>query len=97
MYDLSVDPLALVQYGAAVAYYTTYHPGQPSNRLPELMYEAFATARNHPHALPLAGTDSRAGQLRRVNVWHFAFLYRVDEPAGQLVIERIFHERTGAP
>ena len=95
MYELSVDPLALEQYGAAVAYYTTCHPGRPSTRLPELMHEAFAMARRHPHALPLAGTDSRGGQLRRVNVWHFAFLYRVDEPARQLVIERIFHERTG--
>ena len=95
MYALSVDPLALDQYGAAVAYYTAHHPGQPSSRLPELMYEAFATARHHPHALPPAGTDSHGGRLRRVNVWHFAFLYRVDEPARQLVIERIFHERTG--
>lgn len=30
---------------------------------------------------------------RRVNVWRFAFLYRIDEEKKELIIDRIYHER----
>ena len=61
-----------------------------------LAREAFATALRHPYAMPLFVPAGRTvATYRRVIVWHFAFLYRVDEAARLLVVERIFHERAG--
>ena len=88
------DPLVLPQLHEAIVYYLASRPAETPESFITLADEAFERPLHFPEATPPAGRDSRGGVMRRVNVWRFAFLYRVDAAREQLVVERIFHERS---
>ena len=79
----------------ATAYYVAAKAGRQPHDFFALIAEAFAPILRHPeladvYSLPI---PTRA-DYRRVNVWRFAFLYRVDDEAQEVIIERIYHERS---
>ena len=95
-YRLSYDPRVRRQLADAIRYYLTYHPDAGKSGLLRIADQAFTLARQFPAAMPLdASAESGGLSVRRVSVWRFIFLYRVDEVALELVVEDIFHERSG--
>ena len=96
MHELTYSAAVLDELRVAARRYSFYHDGASEADFVDLIEDAFATALVHPQSPPrYFGFRDGGDVYRRINVWHFAFLYRVDGPARQLVIERIFHERTG--
>ena len=94
MYHFRYDVGVRRQLRRAVTYYQQYHPNTPPTRLLELAQAAFKSFREFPYAAPTSPLD--AGGLfgyRKVRVWRFVFVYRVDEANRELVVDRIYHER----
>lgn len=78
----------------AIAFCLEYHMDRGPRYLLELADNAFESALLHPHAAPTRRLPGELILYRRVIVWHFVFLYRIDEEAKLLIVDRIFHERS---
>ena len=90
----SYDPSVQQQLLDAVTYFLITRPESTAQKFLGLVDETFELALQFPQAKPIVDTNEDGISLRRVNAWHYAFLYRIEEGLGLLVIERIFHERS---
>ena len=94
MYDLKFGPVARGEFEEAYDYFRCKRRSATVSEFEDMVIDGFAMARRFPEALPLRDVPRSTERYRRVVVWHFVFLYRVDHDAEQLLIERIAHERT---
>ncbi len=76
----------------ATTYYLTVHPDRDRHTLHGLAERAFVATCALPHAAPIRQLPGESILYRRVTVWRFAFLYRIDEETKSLIIDRIYHE-----
>ena len=90
------SPAVDQELAEALSYYFAWKPEKGITDFFQLVDASFSTALTYPEATPFSNVTGVPHTLRRVNVWHFAFLYRVDEEAKLLIVERIFHERSEA-
>ena len=96
MYSLSYSEDALDQLGELLPYYLTWHPNESARDTLMAIEATFETYKRHPEAAPIYSIEaSGAPTYQRVNFWHLAFLYRIDEEAKRLLVDRIYHVRSG--
>ena len=95
MYSLSYSEDAIDQLSELLPYYLLWHPKEWAQDALAQIEAAFETYKLHPEAAPLYPfTSSSSPAYRRVNIWHLAFLYRIDEEAKRLLVDRIYHVRS---
>ena len=96
-YRLTYDPQVTESLVSAISYYLSYHPDRAAAAFLALVDDAFVMPCKFPEAMPLDRVRAADGSVaRRVTVWHFIFIYRIDSLAGELVVEKVFHERSGS-
>ena len=84
-----------MEFAAAVEWWVEHHPDEGDAPFRRQILAAFAPVLRHPQLRPPYPLPGSTGLvLRRVDIWHFAFLYRVNETMASIIITRIFHERS---
>lgn len=58
-----------------------------------MLKEAFEPALRQPYARAVWESAASTRPVRRVNAWHFAIFYEVDDEQRELIVTRILHER----
>ena len=79
---------------AAFQRYLCYRPRADGLEFISLIDEAFEPLLRFPELTPATAIRGVEGEVRRVNIWHFAFFYRVQPKTGVLLIVAVIHERS---
>ena len=93
-YRIRYSPSVRRELSRAVHNYLVYHQDAKPSRLYEIAEAAFEPYLANPQIAPLRLVEGVTVEYRRVIVWHYVFLFRVDATENTLEVERILHERS---
>ena len=93
-YRIRYSPSVRRELSRAVHDFLVYHQDAKPSRLYEIAEAAFEPYLSNPHIAPNRPVEGMPVEYRRVIVWHFVFLFRIDATENTLEVERIFHERS---
>lgn len=82
------------ELGLAFSYWMLIHSTTSVEEFIEQISSAFALPCLYPEMKQVYKTLEDGRVYRRVNVWRYGFLYRIDEAERELVIDILFHERS---
>lgn len=95
MYSHELDPGSIDELQDATVHYLVWHCEKSLEDFIQLIERALQQAHQYPDYLPIVKSRFDGSVLyHRVVVWHFHFLYRVDDENQLLIVDRIYHERS---
>ena len=95
MYSLRFEATVIDELAEATSHFLIVFERDDPEGFYRLIRETFEVYLRHPEAAaPYSLPSLDSLEYRPVNVWKFAFLYRVDRMAKEVVIDRIYHVRS---
>ena len=82
------------EFSSALEYRMSFYPNESPRDFIKQIVEEFDKVCLHPKMKQIVKELDDGRSYRRVNVWRYAFFYRIDEEQRQIVIDIIYHERS---